>query len=89
MMTPTFIILASCVAFATLVVIHLIALICNRVCRNKAQQNGYLPANQAGQDTAIDLDKLPTNSNYHNASAQLNPKLSKMEYPRNDIIYLR
>ena len=93
MMTPTFIILASCVAFATLVVILLIALICNKVCRTKAQraQQGYLPANAttAADNTAIDLDRLPVNANYHNASAQLNPKLEKLEYPRNDIIYMR
>ena len=92
-MTPTFIILASCVAFATLVVILLIALICNKVCRTKAQraQQGYLPANAttAADNTAIDLDRLPVNANYHNASAQLNPKLEKLEYPRNDIIYMR
>ena len=84
MMSPTFIVLASCVAFATLVVILLIALICNRLCKSK--QNGYIPASQ---DTAIDLDKLPQNANYHNANAMLHPKLEKLEYPRNDIIHIR
>ncbi len=37
----------------------------------------------------IDLDKLPQNQSYHKTGAQLNPTLEKLEYPRNDIIYLR
>jgi len=41
------------------------------------------------QDAAIDLDKLPENMSYHQTAAQLNPKLEKLEFPRNDIIYLR
>ena len=45
MMSPTFIVLASCVAFATLVVVLLIGLICNKLCRSKAQNNGYTVAN--------------------------------------------
>ena len=45
MMSPTFIVLASCIAFATLVVVLLLGLICNRLCRSKAQNNGYTAAN--------------------------------------------
>jgi hypothetical protein len=45
MMSPTFIVLASCIAFATLVVVLLLGLICNRICRSKAQNSGYTPAN--------------------------------------------
>lgn len=37
----------------------------------------------------IDLDKLPSNDAYHKTSAQLNPKLEKLEFPRNNIIYVR
>lgn len=37
----------------------------------------------------IDLDKLPNNEAYHKTSAQLNPKLEKLEFPRNNIIYVR
>ena len=87
-MSPTFIVLASCVAFATLVVILLIAIICNKIYRSKAQNNGYVAANNH-DNTAIDLDKLPQNANYHNANAQLNLQLEKIEYSRNDIIYIR
>lgn len=42
---------------------------------------------QQGSD--IDLDKLPSNMSYHRTGAQLNPKLEKLEFPRNDIIYIR
>ena len=45
MMSPTFIVLASCIAFATLVIVLLLGLICKRICRSKAQTNGYAPAN--------------------------------------------
>jgi hypothetical protein len=41
------------------------------------------------KDAAIDLNKLPENMSYHQTGAQLNPKLESLEFPRNDIIYLR
>lgn len=41
------------------------------------------------QDVNIDLDKLPNNDAYHKTGAQLNPKLEILEFPRNNIIYIR
>ena len=41
------------------------------------------------QDGEIDLTKLAENSNYHTTGAALHPKLELLEYPRNDIIYIR
>lgn len=41
------------------------------------------------KDVNIDLDKLPSNDAYHKTGAQLNPKLEKLEFPRNNIIYVR
>lgn len=41
------------------------------------------------QETVIDLNKIPENTSYHHTAAQLNPKLEKLEFPRNDIIYIR
>ena len=38
---------------------------------------------------SIDLDKLPENMSYHQTAALLNPKLEHLEFPRNDIIYIR
>ncbi|CAL4093925.1 unnamed protein product, partial [Meganyctiphanes norvegica] len=37
----------------------------------------------------IDLSKLPGNSSYHHTAAQLNPKLEKLQYDRNSIIFIR
>ena len=86
-LSPSFIVLASCVAVATLIVILLIGLICNKICTKK-NPNGYTIPIQ--QDVAnIDLDKLPENMSYHQTAARLNPKLEHLEYPRNDIIYIR
>ena len=84
LMTPTFIALAASVAAATVIVILLIALICHRLCRPNP---GYVVAKV--QDGEIDLTKLPENSNYHTTGASLHPKLELLEYPRNDIIYIR
>merc|ERR1712018_64579 len=86
MLSPSFIVLASCVAVATLIVILLIGLICNKLCSRK-NPNGYTIPVQ--QDATIDLDKLPENMSYHQTAARLNPKLEHLEYPRNDIIYIR
>merc|ERR1719330_316144 len=84
LMSPTFIILAAGVAAATLIVILLVALICNRIC---SPRPGYTVARV--QDGEIDLAKLPENSDYHTTGAQLHPRLEQLEYPRNDIIYIR
>jgi len=37
----------------------------------------------------LDLDKLEENAAYHRHGSSLNPKLEKLEIPRNDIIYIR
>lgn len=37
----------------------------------------------------IDLNKLPSNAAYHETKALLNPRLEKLEYPRNNIIYIK
>ncbi|XP_065226588.1 tyrosine-protein kinase transmembrane receptor Ror2 [Planococcus citri] len=60
-------------------------IICHRMCRKKLVVYRPTPT----QDTNIDLQKLPDNKSYHKSSACLNPKLEKLEFPRNDIIYIR
>ena len=58
------------------------------ICRiNKYRRNGYNAA--LTTDVEIDLDKLPSNFAYHSTNVKLNPKLEALEYPRNDIIYIR
>ncbi|XP_059091496.1 tyrosine-protein kinase transmembrane receptor Ror2-like isoform X1 [Tigriopus californicus] len=84
-MSPTFLILAGAVALTFLFILILMTLICIRICCQS--KPGY--TTPAGQESEIDLDKLPQNQTYHNTEAQLNPKLEKLEFPRNDIIYLR
>lgn len=49
---------------------------------------GYNPA-ATQENQNIDLNKLPSNTAYHETGALLNPKLEKLEYPRNNIIYIR
>nr|XP_018913986.1 PREDICTED: tyrosine-protein kinase transmembrane receptor Ror2 isoform X1 [Bemisia tabaci] len=51
------------------------------------QRFSYQPA--PTQDVNIDLEKLPNNASYHKTGISLNPKLEKLEFPRNDIIYIR
>lgn len=41
------------------------------------------------KDVDIDLDKLPSNSAYHQYGMCSNPKLEKLEFPRNNIIYVK
>ena len=58
-MSPTFIILASCVAVATLIVILLISLICRKICHTKT---GYsVPSSQV---LYIFLDPFPISHTY-------------------------
>ncbi|KAK3924963.1 Tyrosine-protein kinase transmembrane receptor Ror2, partial [Frankliniella fusca] len=85
--SPTFITVLAIVAFITLALTLLLLIACSRLIKRRLQ-NGYTPP--ANQDlNNIDLDKLPDNMAYHRTGAQLNPKLEKLEFPRNDIIYIR
>jgi len=62
-------------------------------CQWKAKsrrRSGYENAGGGGlNDLAIDLTKIPSNMAYHCTEIKLNPKLEAIEYPRNDIIYIR
>lgn len=49
----------------------------------------YNITNNLFQDVDIDLDKLPSNSAYHQYGMSSNPKLEKLEFPRNNIIYIK
>lgn len=41
------------------------------------------------QEVNIDLNKLPDNDAYHKTNIPLNPRLEKLEFPRNNVIYIR
>lgn len=90
--TPSMILLLAGIGFIGIVALHLLVLLCYKIIRfrrNRQQMTGgYNPA--ATQETQnIDLNKLPSNSAYHETKALLNPKLEKLEYPRNNIIYIK
>ncbi|XP_012278846.1 tyrosine-protein kinase transmembrane receptor Ror2 [Orussus abietinus] len=82
--TPRFILIISSIGFVLTVTALLSVLLCQRF--HKRHQ-GYNPTES--QDVNIDLDKLPNNEAYHKTGARLNPKLEKLEFPRNNIIYVR
>lgn len=63
----------------------LLVLLCHRI--HKRHLMGYNAPETA--EISIDLDKLPSNVAYHRHGVTLNPKLEKLEFPRNDIIYIR
>lgn len=88
--TPSMIFLLSGIGFVGIVACHLIVLLIYRIIRHKRMRQqhsgGY---NIAATHDNIDLNKLPSNSAYHETRAQLNPKLEKLEYPRNNIIYIK
>ena len=84
------IIIFSTVLVISLMLVALIALLCARMYRQKKRRVEYVASPQNEDDLEIDLNKIPTNTCYHTATlTPLNPKLEKLEYPRNDIIYIR
>lgn len=83
--TPMFILIMSAVGLVGLIIILLLFLLCHRLYKHRM---GYNPTSMR-EEVNIDLDKLPNNMAYHRTGAQLNPKLEKLEFPRNDIIYIR
>ncbi|EFN89657.1 tyrosine-protein kinase transmembrane receptor Ror2 [Harpegnathos saltator] len=87
LVTPAMIFMLSFVGFAIVVGIFLFVLFIMLSQKLHKRQRGYNPTDN--QDVNIDLDKLPNNEAYHKTSAQLNPKLEKLEFPRNNIIYVR
>lgn len=82
--TPPYILILASVGFASFVLILLLLLLCHRIFKHRLV---YHPT--ATQEVNIDLEKLPNNSAYHKSGTSLNPKLEKLEFPRNDIIYIR
>lgn len=92
--TPSLAFLLGGIGFAGILILHLLVLLCFKLSRHNRNRNrnpsigGYnMTATQDNQN--IDLNKLPNNTNYHETSAVLNPRLEKLEYPRNNIIYVK
>lgn len=83
-LAPSFILIICSLSLAGIVVILAMVLGFRRLQKYRSGYNATPTT-----DVEIDLDKLPSNMSYHHTSAQLNPKLENLEYPRNDIIYIR
>ena len=86
--TPETIVVIAIVSAVSLCLLVLIITLCCRMCRH----NKNIRYNTAPQyDVDIDIEKLPSNDCYHQRAPeqQMNPKLEKKEYPRNDVIYIR
>jgi muscle, skeletal, receptor tyrosine kinase len=90
--TPSLIFIISGIGFIAIVLLHLLVLLCYRVSRhNRRRQlpNGVYDMAATHDSQGIDLNKLPNNSSYHQTGAILNPILEKLEFPRNNIIYMK
>lgn len=102
--TPYTILVIAGVGLIGIVGLHLLVLLVykilrhNRTARRRQQNqhhhlhhpsNGYNAAATHDSAGPIDLNKLPSNAAYHETKALLNPRLEKLEYPRNNIIYIK
>lgn len=86
--TPSFILILSIAGLGIILAIVLTALLCHYGIKfHYSTRPNTKRRKQNNLD--IDLDKLPSNMAYHTTGAQLNPKLEKLEFPRNNIIYIR
>lgn len=83
-LTPSKLMIISVGGLLLVIVTMLLVLLCHRAHKHFM---GYNPA--VTNEVSIDLNKLPSNMAYHRHGATLNPKLEKLEFPRNDIIYIR
>ncbi|XP_022901245.2 tyrosine-protein kinase transmembrane receptor Ror2 [Onthophagus taurus] len=83
-LTPTYIIVGASIGLILILICLLSVLLCHRIHKHRL---GYNPTGNT--DVTIDLDKLPNNATYHNSGARLNPKLERLEFPRNNIIYIK
>lgn len=98
-LSNTVILVLSAALVITLSLLIVMTVICCRMRSKQRRRSGYQtavsgmgiggPGSLGLTDMAIDLSKLPSNMAYHVTDTKLNPKLEVLEYPRNDIIYIR
>jgi len=85
--TPMMIFILGSIGLVSILIIHVCILIIYRVSRYNKRDHSTAGFTVITQN--LDMNKLPANANYHQTAANLNPKLEKLEYPRNDIIYIK
>ena len=98
-LSNTLILVLSTALLVTLSLLIVMTVICCRLRSKQRRRSSYQaavsgssssgPGSLGLTDLAIDLSKLPSNMAYHLTDTKLNPKLEALEYPRNDIIYIR
>lgn len=86
LLNQTLLLILGSTLVTTLALVVLIIGLCIRV--RKLNRDGY-SSTRTSDSAHIDLDKLPSNQAYHCTGMKLNPLLEALEYPRNDIIYIR
>ncbi|XP_076037901.1 tyrosine-protein kinase transmembrane receptor Ror2-like [Oratosquilla oratoria] len=84
-LSPQFLLIVAGSGVIAILLLALIALLGHKILKARS---GYNQTNTQ-QEMDIDLGKLPDNSAYHQTGAHLNPKLEKLQYDRNNIIYIR
>lgn len=85
--TPMMMIVIGSIGLVTILIIHVCILLIYRISRYNKREHASAGFTVITQN--VDINKLPANINYHQTAANLNPKLEKLEYPRNDIIYIK
>lgn len=92
--TPSMVFMLGGLGLFAILAINLLFLLCYKMSKGNNDRQlatgGYNPAaTTESQPIIIDLNKLPDNQNYHESGVILNPVLEKLEYPRNNIIYVK
>lgn len=87
--TPTMIFILGSIGLVAILIIHICVLLIYRVSRYNKRSRAAAGFSVIVTQNDVDINKLPANANYHQTAAKLNPKLEKLEYPRNDIIYIK
>lgn len=85
--TPMMIFVLGSIGLVAILLIHVCILLIYRISRYNKREHSSAGFTVITQN--VDINKLPANMNYHQTAANLNPKLEKLEYPRNDIIYIK
>ncbi|XP_065580788.1 tyrosine-protein kinase transmembrane receptor Ror2-like isoform X2 [Artemia franciscana] len=86
-MTPAMTLLLSGVGCGALLFLFLVFVVFWRF--SKQRRNGYHHPIVEMNQLDIDVDKLTDNVAYHPMGSLVDSRLERLEYPRNDIIYIR
>ncbi len=87
--TPMMIFILGAIGLVCILLIHICILLIYRISRYNKRQTQHVVAGFTSITQSVDINKLPLNADYHHTASALNPKLEKLEYPRNDIIYIK